>query len=155
MLSSGKNTAYPECVTYELTAGSSTYSSFGCDSTSAFYLLATTPSSSQVKISSSSTITTSPTSTTITSSTSLSSITSTTTSSSTASNAPVTSPSNGPTASPTPNHHVAAIAGGVVGGVVGLALVIGAIAFIIYRVRKKRAEAVNDDIPEMTGYVQN
>ena len=61
----------------------------------------------------------------------------------------------GPTASPTSNNHVAAIAGGVVGGVVGLALIIGAISFIIYRVKKKRDEAANDDIPEMTGYIQN
>jgi len=42
-----------------------------------------------------------------------------------------------------------------VGGVVGLALIIGAISFIIYRVKKKRDEAANDDIPEMTGYIQN
>jgi hypothetical protein len=41
-----------------------------------------------------------------------------------------------------------------VGGVVGLALIIGAISFIIYRVRKKRSEAAFDDAPEMTGYVQ-
>jgi hypothetical protein len=42
-----------------------------------------------------------------------------------------------------------------VGGVVGLAVIIGAISFIIYRVRKKRNEAEYDDAPEMTGYVQN
>jgi hypothetical protein len=149
MLSSGNDPAYPECVTYELIAGLSTYSSFGCDSTSAFYVLATTPLDT-------SSITTAFSTSFTTSSTSLPSITSIVhTSSSTAASTPVTTPTITPTASPTSNNHVAAIAGGVVGGVAGLALIIGAISFIMYRVKKKRDEAANDDVPEMTGYVQN
>lgn len=42
------------------------------------------------------------------------------------------------------------IAGVVVGGVLGLSL-IGGVIFMLWRVRKKRRENNDDDIPEMTG----
>lgn len=138
------DTQWPECVTFQL----GTYSSFWCDSSAAVVALSLfpfTPSSSLAVLS--------PTPPLITD-TPISSVISLSTSSSVGV-ASLTSSAPIPTQTVSSPSHVGEIVGGVVGGVAGIALIAAIIGFIIYRVRRKRAEASYDDAPEMSGATYN
>jgi hypothetical protein len=132
-------THYPFCRTEILTVGTLSLTTFGCATVDGetLYLSATSESG----------ITTSPGPQTTTTNPSPSPHTSSPSSQmSTSQTSPPPTPTN--TGSPS---HTGAIAGGVVGGVAGLAIIGGIIGFIVYRIKKKQKEGAYMDTPEMTG----